>query len=232
MSSSTTSPMETLLGPHLYAGGGTKKANSLFVSKTTEELVRDKDFVLLYFSASWCPPCQAFSPVLIDFYKRYASQFKLEVVYVSSDRSLNEFNDYYGKMPWLAIPTDSGAAKLKSELASKLQIRGIPALIVLDAKSGLFVTAETREQIQKLKMTDATAVKALVDSWKNTERLTLEEGAKKSTGGENLLKQLLFAILKNPMYIFGLLYFAKMAMRKYKEITGDTGDADGGKAEL
>ena len=225
MSSAIAHSMESLLGPQLFASGLTKKSNA-FVSKPTKEIVRNKDFVLLYFSASWCPPCQAFSPVLIDFYQRYAAEFKLEVVYVSSDRSLNEFNDYYGKMPWAAIPTDSGAAKMKSDLAGKLQIRGIPALIVLDAKSGLFVTAETREQIQKLKITDAAAVKQLVESWKATERLTLEEGAQKqSSGGGSLLMKLFFLILKNPMYIFGLLYFAKLAMRKFKELTGDAGDA-------
>lgn len=28
-----------------------------------------KDVILVYFSAHWCPPCRAFTPVLKDFYE-------------------------------------------------------------------------------------------------------------------------------------------------------------------
>jgi len=51
--------------------------------------------VALYFSASWCPPCQRFTPILIDFYNTAkAANCGFEVVFVSSDRSVEEFDTY------------------------------------------------------------------------------------------------------------------------------------------
>lgn len=48
-----------------------------------------------------CPPCKAFSPVLIDFYNTCKDD--LEVIYISSDRDDKSFGDYFGKMPWVAM---------------------------------------------------------------------------------------------------------------------------------
>ena len=57
----------------------------------------------IYFSAHWCPPCRGFTPLLVEFYKKYNVQKNLEIVFVSSDRDLNSFTSYYGDMPWLAV---------------------------------------------------------------------------------------------------------------------------------
>ena len=60
----------------------------------------------LYFSAHWCPPCRGFTPMLAEFYKKFtaANPDKLEIVFVSSDRSDEDFKSYYAEMPWLALP--------------------------------------------------------------------------------------------------------------------------------
>merc|ERR550537_841046 len=39
--------------------------------KETAEVVKAKKFVLVYFSAHWCPPCRGFTPVLSEAYKNY-----------------------------------------------------------------------------------------------------------------------------------------------------------------
>ena len=59
----------------------------------------------LYFSAHWCPPCRSFTPVLKKFYQKVkaAQGDKFEIVFVSSDQDENQFNGYFGEMPWLAV---------------------------------------------------------------------------------------------------------------------------------
>lgn len=58
----------------------------------------------IYFSAHWCPPCRGFTPKLVEFYKKLHSDKKLEIVFVSSDKSDKECEEYYKEMPWLVLP--------------------------------------------------------------------------------------------------------------------------------
>ena len=63
----------------------------------------------------------------------------LEIVFVSSDRDQDQFNQYYGKMPWLSLPYDKQS--IKQSLSMRFGVRGIPALIVLDAITGAVVVS-------------------------------------------------------------------------------------------
>ena len=86
----------------------------------------------LYFSAQWCPPCRAFTPVLVQTYNELKEQGKpFELIFVSSDRSEEAMFKYmadYG-MNWLALPF--GDAR-RAALRSKHGVRGIPTLIIVD----------------------------------------------------------------------------------------------------
>ena len=33
-----------------------------------DEVLQDTKIICFYFSANWCPPCKAFTPILADFY--------------------------------------------------------------------------------------------------------------------------------------------------------------------
>jgi nucleoredoxin len=57
-------------------------------------LLKNADVVALYFSASWCPPCKTFSPILREFYLAAAKDNGLEIVYISSDREVESFEEY------------------------------------------------------------------------------------------------------------------------------------------
>lgn len=93
----------------------------------------------LYFSGHWCPPCRAFTPQLAELYKTSLQQKGFEVVFVSSDRSEEDFNEYFGEQPWLAL--DYSQRKLKDKLSQHFGVRGIPSFIIID-KDGSVITKE------------------------------------------------------------------------------------------
>ena len=71
--------------------------------------------IALYFSAHWCPPCRQFTPHLASIYTNFKKDHALkadwEVVFVSSDRDEESFKEYFGEMPWAALPYDKREAK-------------------------------------------------------------------------------------------------------------------------
>ena len=98
-----------------------------------------KDYVLLYFSAAWCPPCQRFTPKLIEFYNKIKASNNIELVFCSLDNSEEDYKDYISKMPWLCMPFE---AKESKPMASKYHAKGIPHLVVVDGKTGEVITED------------------------------------------------------------------------------------------
>jgi nucleoredoxin len=100
--------------------------------------------VMLYFSAHWCPPCKKFTPKLGEYYKKHSAAKNFEIVFVSSDKDQAAFDEYYGEMPWLALPFPE--RDLKNQLSSKFKVSGIPSLCVLDPEGNL-ITDKGREKV-------------------------------------------------------------------------------------
>ena len=74
---------------------------------STASFAEESKIIGLYFSAHWCPPCKMFTPKLVEWYNKFKGTEKgkkLEIVFVSSDRDEDSFNEYYGEMPWHALP--------------------------------------------------------------------------------------------------------------------------------
>lgn len=93
----------------------------------------------LYFSAHWCPPCRGFTPQLVAQYgKLQAAGLPFEIVFVSSDRDEKAFEEYYGSMPWLALPYAD--RERKEELSNRFGVSGIPTLVLLDQERRVITT--------------------------------------------------------------------------------------------
>ena len=68
-----------------------------------------------YFSAHWCPPCRAFTPQLVQWYhnvKKGTNGEKFDIVFLSSDKDLSEFKEYFREMPWFAVPYEAREVKV------------------------------------------------------------------------------------------------------------------------
>ena len=111
----------------------------------------------LYFSAHWCGPCRAFTPQLKEFYEK-TSREDLEIVFVSLDRDLEQFRQYFATMPWLAMDFEGE----REDMAEALRVQGIPALVVFHPSTGKIVSAQARQEVGQ-NMHDPMA---LVAAWK------------------------------------------------------------------
>lgn len=70
-----------------------------------------------------CPPCRAFTPKLIECYKKIVSKGKpFEIIFVSSDRGQEGFDEYFKDMPWFAIPYSED--KIKKEMSARFSVQG------------------------------------------------------------------------------------------------------------
>ena len=59
---------------------------------SVEEIKHTHKYIALFFSASWCPPCQTFVRLLKEFYAEVNIESKLcEVVYVSLDKRESDY---------------------------------------------------------------------------------------------------------------------------------------------
>lgn len=248
--------IEDLIGPTLYikqmkktkAGSSktddkkkkTTDAASLYTiepSPTQSVLMKKKkpvEYVLLYFSASWCPPCQSFTPILADFYQKYHDT--IEIIYISSDRNVQEFESYYcTKMPFATLhPYDPQASEVTTTLRQQLphvfQITGIPTLVVLSippppttGTTTAAITATTNPGIRFVTdqgridlMNHPQQFDVVWKKWQSiptSELLSIEEGVVQSKRGDgsifSIISKLIQTLLQNPIYIFGIFYIYK-----------------------
>mmetsp|Transcript_24611 Transcript_24611/g.37457 ORF Transcript_24611/g.37457 Transcript_24611/m.37457 type:complete len:189 (-) Transcript_24611:332-898(-) len=114
--------------------------------------------VALYFAAGWCPMCTSFEPSLLKFREAAGSAGKdVEIIYVPSDRSEEDVIKRTTAMGMISVPIGKDADEMKKKHkiwagseCMKLGMgrrSGVPALVVLDSKSGdemAFLPAESK----------------------------------------------------------------------------------------
>ena len=113
----------------------------------SKDLLHKYDYIGLYFSAHWCPPCRSFTPRLVEWYNEHAEKHNLLMLFVSADRDASSFEEYHDTMPWPAIAFDDPKKEDAYRHLSKLcSVSGIPTLAVFD-KEGTLLTTEGRQLV-------------------------------------------------------------------------------------
>ena len=191
-----------------YKGRGTNILEILkdakFINKDKEE-INSNDFfnektevIGLYFSAHWCPPCRKFTPKLAKLYEADGKKFK--VVFVSSDKTQEDFDKYLKDMPWYALEYKN--SDLKNILSNIFEIKGIPALLLFDSdgkllsKEGRMIIGKVNqgtgsmsiiEQIHKIleeEKEKKKTIKSLIDKYSSEEgKSKLENEYEKTENG-------------------------------------------------
>lgn len=114
--------------------------------------LKNKKYIVLYYSASWCPPCRQFTPKLVEYYnemkEKKGSRMPFEVLLVPSDRSEKASLKYMQKMPWPGIKFGQ---KSSIKVVTKNSPRGIPYIVVLDKKGKVVIKDNAFAALPKLK---------------------------------------------------------------------------------
>lgn len=98
-------------------------------------------YYLFYYTASWCGPCQKFTPSLVKFYNEQKSKGNdFEIILITSDESEADMNGYAGKakMEWPHLKlskVDDFEKKFKHPGT------GIPNLVLTDLQGNLIKTS-------------------------------------------------------------------------------------------
>lgn len=129
-----------------YLGHSLRQPDGSQVS--TADAVANKSVVGLYFSAHWCPPCQAFTPLLCQRYKQLKEAgHDFEIVFVSGDNTFEEFADYHSTMVFPALLP--ALPSTYSRLTKKLGVWSIPTLIFMDTATGAIIMRKGRNAISQ-----------------------------------------------------------------------------------
>jgi len=118
----------------LHNGTLLRNGPSQQITVPLADAIGSKEFVLLYVSAHWCPPCRKYTPLLANWYNTVKDY--VEIIFVSADHDENGFKNYFATQPWLAIDYDDDA---RENLMATIKVSGIPRLVVINALTGNIV---------------------------------------------------------------------------------------------
>lgn len=113
-----------------------------------KELVKPTKYYLFYYTASWCPPCQAFTPKLVAFYDaKKPGNSEFEVILVTSDSDEDSMQKYAveKKMGWPQLKL-SKVERFKKEFNHPGS--GIPNLVLTNPAGEILKASYVDKQYQ------------------------------------------------------------------------------------
>lgn len=109
--------------------------------KRLKEFTPPTEYYLFYYTASWCGPCQKFTPSLVEFYeKRKPDDARFEIILVTSDSNEDDMEEYAAekKMTWPHLKL-SKVDDFREDFPHPGT--GIPNLVLTDTEGKLLKTS-------------------------------------------------------------------------------------------
>ena len=122
----------------------------------------DLQYIGVFFTALYCPPCQAIQEPLKAFYEEYKKSGKFEMVMIGCDKREREFSEHLKELQWVhAMPHDAADELVaaiedaaNAETIPRLSIfsvaRGFEKPVVADAKGPIMRTSSAEEAISQI----------------------------------------------------------------------------------
>lgn len=137
------SVFDEVLDSNLEILDGRKLKRHELASKPTKHYV-------FYYTASWCGPCQAYTPDLVKFYnKAKEGNDTFELVLITSDRDEESMEGYAKdkKMPWPHLKLSKA-----KDFKSKFQhgVTGIPSVIICDLEGNIVSRSRSISDLEKI----------------------------------------------------------------------------------
>jgi nucleoredoxin len=132
-----------------------------FINNKQEEITFSQletcKLICLFFTASWCNPCELFSKQLLELYEEANQGEKLlEIISVTFEKNEQDFKANITNKPWLFLPY--GNSKI-NELKNNYNILDIPIFYVMDLNGNIIVDDARKEICENGPM--------IVDEWLN-----------------------------------------------------------------
>jgi thiol-disulfide isomerase/thioredoxin len=108
--------------------------------------VKNAEKFILYYSASWCPPCRASAPTVVELYNsKIVNDSSLELVHMSADRNQQDLLKWATKekFPWPTVFPEKVASFKGTPL--HMQVSGIPTYFLV-SKDGKLL-AEGKQNV-------------------------------------------------------------------------------------
>ena len=109
-----------------------------------EDVLGGGKFIGIYVGAEWASACQPFVKALVDTYGKVNEKTMLpvfEVVYVSADKSQEQFDGYMKDKPWVAVSFTE--LRLRKKVMTIYKAATLPKLILL-SPSGKVLTDDEK----------------------------------------------------------------------------------------
>ena len=121
-----------ITSPSIFSG---KK----YVDSKNEDFVLDYvnklNIIGIFFTASWCPPCQKFAEELVEVYNDANSAAKeagkdniFEIIQVSNEKTEADFVETISEKPWINVPFNDN---FNDYLITEYKINYMPVLLII-----------------------------------------------------------------------------------------------------